>query len=120
MQLHDCDFKLPWPVKEVIKQYVHECKKRWIEEDCQIRESRIIEVAWRKSNIGWCKINVVGRCSTNGEVGCGGVIRDDCGEWLGGFSMNLSGCNAQEAEMWGLVEGLQMCWELGFKMVEVE
>lgn len=40
--------------------------------------------------------------------------------WLLGFLKNLGSCCAAQAEPWGMLEGLKLCWEAGFRRVVVE
>jgi hypothetical protein len=35
-------------------------------------------------------------------AGCGGVIRDNSGKWIGGFSKALGSSNAFIVELWGV------------------
>ncbi|KAK7270484.1 hypothetical protein RIF29_23660 [Crotalaria pallida] len=65
---------------------------------------------------GWCyppkgylKLNVDGsfrRCSN--KAACGGLIRDDNGAMVKAFQSNLGVCSSVKAELWGLLQGLQM------------
>lgn len=50
----------------------------------------------------------------------GGLIRDDCGKWVRGYARKVGFCSVLEAELWGIVEGLRLAWNLGFRRVEVE
>jgi len=53
-------------------------------------------------------------------AGCGGVLRDDNGKWICGFSKWLGVCSAYVAELWGVLEGLKMARERGFHKVELD
>ncbi|XP_028759116.1 uncharacterized protein LOC114719609 [Neltuma alba] len=49
--------------------------------------------------LGWVKLNVDGAmCVTNKKSGCGGVLHDDAGKWIAGFTHFIGFCNANEAE----------------------
>lgn len=50
----------------------------------------------------------------------GGVIRDQVGNWLLGYSRHLGSCSILEAELWGIFEGINMAWSLGVRRIEVE
>ncbi|PNX70361.1 hypothetical protein L195_g057316 [Trifolium pratense] len=39
------------------------------------------------------------------SAGCGGLLRNSDGQWLGGFSRNLGRCSAYLAELWGFYHG---------------
>jgi L1 cell adhesion molecule like protein len=76
--------------------------------------------------IKWCppkplyvKLNTDGAFKDKKIAGCGGVIRGNEGEWLGGFAKCVGLCCAFVAELWGVVEGLRYAYRLGFKKVEL-
>ncbi|KAE8661432.1 hypothetical protein F3Y22_tig00113725pilonHSYRG00267 [Hibiscus syriacus] len=48
----------------------------------------------------------------NGVTACGGVIRDEKGEWIMGFHKAIEICSILEAELWGVLEGMKIAWEL--------
>ena len=52
----------------------------------------------------WCRL---------GPVGAGGVIRDDKGEWIIGFSEYLGHCSALTAEFKAVIRGLKIAKEIG-------
>lgn len=60
---------------------------------------------WSPPISNWVKLNSDGTCKNNLVDGYGGVIKDENGKWLGGFSKYLGPCNAFMDEMWGLFEG---------------
>ena len=55
-----------------------------------------------------------------GVAGCGGVARDDHGGWVAGFSRRIGLTNSFVAELWGLRDGLLMCWNLNIHSLIVE
>ena len=49
------------------------------------------------------KLNTDGSfCGSTGLVGCGGVVRDDAGRWVMGFSRSIGMTNSFAAKLWGL------------------
>jgi len=50
---------------------------------------------------------------TLGPAGAGGVLRDDKGEWILGFSEYLGHCSTLTAELKAVVRGLKIAKELG-------
>ncbi|KAL4274683.1 hypothetical protein AHAS_Ahas20G0031700 [Arachis hypogaea] len=54
------------------------------------------------------------------QVSCGGLIRTNEGEWIGGFRANLDYCQATQAELWGVHYGLQIAWSLRMRRVIVK
>ena len=51
---------------------------------------------------------------------CGGLIRDDQGNWLGGFLRHIGHANSFIAEVWALGDGLQLCHLMNDHSVVVE
>lgn len=78
-------------------------------------------VGWSFPEDGWVKFNVDGACKGLGKAaGCGGVLRDASGSWILGFSKSIGNCNSFEAELWGLLTGLEVAWDVGFKKICME
>ncbi|KAK9029762.1 hypothetical protein V6N11_026864 [Hibiscus sabdariffa] len=50
----------------------------------------------------------------------GGVLRDDCGEWVFGFSRKVGRCSVLLAELWAIHDMLQHVWTLGPRKVLIE
>ncbi|XP_019168350.1 PREDICTED: uncharacterized protein LOC109164053 [Ipomoea nil] len=60
------------------------------------------------------------------KASCGGVARNEHGEWLKGFSYALSSCSAKMAEAWVILKGIKfvktlvsnnICFECNSKMI---
>ena len=49
-----------------------------------------------------------------------GVLRNDEGSWVQGYSLNLVCCWIEEAELWALIHRMRMAWETGFKRIQME
>lgn len=56
----------------------------------------------------------------SGITGCGGVVRDESGNWVAGFSRRIRFTNNFEAELWGLRDGLTLCSNLNISALIVE
>ena len=70
---------------------------------------------------GWVKLNTNGASLGNlGVAGGGGVIRDECGEWVVGFARNIGVANNFIVELWAFRDGLSLCIDRNFNCVEVE
>lgn len=64
------------------------------------------------------KINVDGSWNqTTKRASCGGLARDEQGEWLSGFTGTWQ---AEIAEAWALLKGIQLAKSLGGKQVYFE
>ncbi|GAY55924.1 hypothetical protein CUMW_167830, partial [Citrus unshiu] len=55
-----------------------------------------------------------------GSAGAGGIVRDESGKWILGYSKNLGTSNSLASELWALYHGLNLVWERGFRKVLVE
>ncbi|CAA0836031.1 Polynucleotidyl transferase- ribonuclease H-like superfamily protein [Striga hermonthica] len=78
-------------------------------------------IRWMRPPPDWVKLNSDG--SYNGVSGlgyAGGLLRDENGNWLGGFTLNIGYCSIMAAELWGLFRGLSLAWDLGFRQIEAE
>lgn len=86
-----------------------------------MREIGISGVSWKPPDEGWIKLNTGGAVErTNQMAAAGGVLRDHLGRWRGGFAMNHGICGVIAAELWAIIKGLELCWDLGFTKVVVE
>ena len=78
-------------------------------------------IRWERPEHGWRKLNTDGACSELHRLaGCGGVVRDEDGQWEAGFSKRIGITSSFAAEMWGLCEGLKLCCNLNIRCLEVE
>ena len=81
----------------------------------------IRQIRWEKPDIGWVKLNTNGSFSDLlNAAGYGGLIRDDQGNWIGGFSRHIGNTDSFLAEIWALRDGLQLCHHMNLQFVIVE
>ena len=64
-------------------------------------------------------LNTDGARKGNGEASAGGLLRDCHGNFIHGFSAYLGVCSVLKAELWGVVHGLRMAWDLGYRRIQV-
>ena len=65
-------------------------------------------------------MNIDGSAIENlGIAGCGGILRDEHGHWIKGFTKKI-GINSFVAEHQGLRDGLLICNSCSFDCVEIE
>ena len=70
---------------------------------------------------GWLKLNMDGAASKAlGLVGKGGLIRDDIGNWVIGFSRRIGIINSFMVEVWALRDGLMLCNQMNLSDIIVE
>ena len=79
-------------------------------------------IRWEKPPIGWKKLNTDGSVIGCMErAGCGGVVRDDNGNWVVGFTRHVRATNSFATELWGLRDGLLLCSSLNISSyVEID
>ena len=78
------------------------------------REYATIWLGCEPPQEGWCKLNTDGCWKRNQVVaGGGGVIRDDKGNWMGGFAIKMGACSETEAKVWAVIHGLRYAWDRG-------
>ena len=70
---------------------------------------------------GWFKLNTDGAASKAlGLVGKGGLIRDDIGNWVIGFSRRIGIINSFMVEVWAPRDGLMLCNQMNLSDIIVE
>ena len=78
-------------------------------------------IRWERPPLGWKKLNTDGSwLRVADRAGCGGLVRDDQGEWIAGFTRYIGSTNSFTAELWGLREGLILCCNLNIEALVVE
>ncbi|KAE8679315.1 hypothetical protein F3Y22_tig00111402pilonHSYRG01195 [Hibiscus syriacus] len=76
---------------------------------------------WEPPPAGWYKLNSDGaRNIETGETTCGGAVRDPNERWIIGYSKAIGRCSVLDAELWGVVVGLEVAWNLGLRDVMIE
>ncbi|KAL9437497.1 hypothetical protein AB3S75_023376 [Citrus x aurantiifolia] len=76
-------------------------------------------IRWRAPDWPSVSLNTDGARKGLEQAGAGGLLRDFNGNWIKGFIVNLGTCSVLSAELWGLLHGLKMAWENGFRRVQV-
>ena len=57
-------------------------------------------ICWERPPLGWKKLNTDGsRLGGADSAGCGGIVRDDQGEWVAGFSKHVGSTNSFTVEL---------------------
>ena len=81
----------------------------------------IKQVRWEKPSTSWVKLNTNGSANaSSGSTEGGGLIRDDRGNWIMGFTRKIGKTNSFLAETWALRDGLLLCNQLNLNVVMVE
>ena len=53
-------------------------------------------------------------------AGAGGLLRNNSGEWILGFSFHLGITSNNMAELAAVRQGLILAWDMGFKFIHLE
>lgn len=77
-------------------------------------------IGWSPPTWPWCKLNTDGTKKTSGVASAGGILRDQSGNWITGFGMNIGICWVTVAELWGLYQGLLVAWQHGCRWLSTE
>ena len=78
-------------------------------------------IRWDKPQASCLKLNTDGASNDLlGSAGGGGLIRDDRGSWVVGFSRRLGKANSLVAELWALRDGLLLCLQLNTPEIVIE
>ncbi|XP_024159747.1 uncharacterized protein LOC112167024 isoform X2 [Rosa chinensis] len=85
-------------------------------EDYKTKEQ--VFLSWICPPKGWYKLNVDG--TVHKRIGGGGVIRNEYGQWVGGFAANFGKGKVIDAELSALHTGLVYAWNSGWFPLEVE
>jgi len=77
-----------------------------------LEKASIMGIRWEAPDKGWLVLNTDGAAREGmGLAGAGGIIRDNMGNWVIGFSENLGKCSAIKAEIRAVFRGLTVARE---------
>ncbi|KAL4330206.1 hypothetical protein AHAS_Ahas13G0376900 [Arachis hypogaea] len=110
------------PYREIIKE-IQEINKAFEKAYLvgNVRARRLGRVGWKPLPKGWLKLNVNGASvEIADKAGCGGLLRNENGKWVAGLTHTIGNCSAFIAELWGVVQGLNLARRLGMKKIMVE
>ncbi|KAJ0047890.1 hypothetical protein Pint_16241 [Pistacia integerrima] len=80
-----------------------------------------VPVHWSPPPKDWVKLNIEGSSIWHlGCAGAGGIVRNEFGKWLLGYTETLGNCSSLTAELNALYQGLKLVWEKGFRKILVE
>lgn len=119
-QVFDSNFVMPTCFANIVWKYAIDWRKAQNKSNSAPLYNFSM-LSWQKPSAGSFKLNIDGtRVSLSGKIGAGGVIRDHCGTWIGGFQVNLGVGDVIQAEAWGLLYGLKLALQLKIDRLEVE
>ena len=78
-------------------------------------------IKWERPESGWLKLNTDGSFDDLlGNAGGGGLIRDEQGQWVAGFTRKIGKTNSFMVKAWALRDGLVLCNQMKVSKVIVE
>ncbi|KAK0586532.1 hypothetical protein LWI29_008529 [Acer saccharum] len=114
------DFQVPSSPGQIIWRYVDD----WVKANAAVDNSNARKsclISWSPPVSEWVKLNVDGSANLElNSIAAGGVVRDHRKLWQVGFAMKIGTGSVLEAELWGILEGLNLVWQRGFRRVIVE
>lgn len=121
-EVHDDNYTRPYDPVAHIQTYLQQYASSQTKfSPAQLTPKVMIDVAWQPAGDGWLTLNTDGAARSNGSSsGCGGVLRNGQGVWLGGFSRRTGDASPYVAELWGVWEGLRLAWSMGFTNIELQ
>ncbi|KAE8662503.1 hypothetical protein F3Y22_tig00113337pilonHSYRG00175 [Hibiscus syriacus] len=76
---------------------------------------------WQKQPAGWFCLNIDGSVSPVSNFGSvGGVVRDHVGNWIIGFHKAVGITAPLQAELWAILQGLEVAWSHGFELLLIQ
>ncbi|KAJ7961972.1 reverse transcriptase [Quillaja saponaria] len=80
-----------------------------------------ILISWQFPTKRWIKLNTDEASQNNSlYANCGGLLRNNMGEWLAGFAANLGQGSNTEAELFGILHGLNLACQMNVRKLELE
>ncbi|CAN1843409.1 Putative ribonuclease H protein At1g65750 [Linum perenne] len=78
-------------------------------------------IGWRPGGEGCFTLNTDGSLHrASNSTAAGGLIRDDQGRFITAFASKLGTCSIVRAEIWGVIEGMELAWSYGIKQLRVQ
>lgn len=116
-----CDNSFVWPKNawQQIRTKAKEVQDNLRRHQRPMKQEMLI--AWQPPQHSFVKLNVDG--SVTGQpslVASRGLLRDENGRWILGFTYKVGISFALMSELWALYWGLKLCWDKGYKKVQVE
>ncbi|XP_019416401.1 PREDICTED: uncharacterized protein LOC109327691 [Lupinus angustifolius] len=88
---------------------------------CSSIDPPLPPIHWCRPKSGWVKVNVDNSCSLRDHsIRDGGVIRNDDGFWISGFSTIFGIGSSIQAELLAIEFGLKLAWTLGYRKIILE
>ncbi|KAE8732108.1 hypothetical protein F3Y22_tig00002237pilonHSYRG00293 [Hibiscus syriacus] len=78
-------------------------------------------IQWRPAPTGWFALNTDDAVHHTSSLGsAGGIIRNKDGDWIVGFNKAVGISSLLQAELWGILEGLQLAWSQRLEHIQCQ
>lgn len=120
-QIHEDNYsRPPYPSRHVLAAAQEYDTGLSLRRSVGERNFQTAAIGWRANRADMVVLNTDGAMKTAlGISACGGVLRD-VQRWLGGFAKRLHVTSAFLAEMWGVLEGLNLAAAKGFNRIQLQ
>ncbi|GMI99700.1 hypothetical protein HRI_003639300 [Hibiscus trionum] len=80
-----------------------------------------VAISWQPLPQGLFCLNTDAAVSITTSIGSvGGVIRGSTGEWVTGYNKRIGYVSPLQAELWGILIGLEVAWSLGIERLQIQ
>ncbi|KAK7318076.1 hypothetical protein RJT34_02774 [Clitoria ternatea] len=79
-----------------------------------------LSVCWEPSASGWIKRNSDASIVQQGLAACGGILRNQDGNFICSFACNLGSCSIMQAQLWGILKGIKLAKSRGFNRISTD
>ncbi|CAN1139785.1 Putative ribonuclease H protein At1g65750 [Linum perenne] len=119
--IRDCKFALEvWVAARIVTwtNIVKHAMERDLMSSNLNRRYAPTQIAWTPGPTNWMVLNTDGSVlQPSSKAAAGGLLRDALGRCRAAFSLNLGSCSITRAEIRGVIFGLQLAWDLGYRRV---
>lgn len=102
-----------------MQKYSGGCKSKYAGKELANKLKHLI--SWSSLVHGWTKCNSDKSIIRGGLFrACGGLFRNESGEWLLGFMRKLGTGGILGSKLWSILTSLEIAWQKNFKNVWIE
>lgn len=79
-----------------------------------------MQIRWTLPEPGEVTLNCNGSVTRLRDVAaCGGVVRDEVGNFIFAYAVKLLSCSVIAVELWGILHGVKIGWSRGFRRIRL-
>ncbi|KAL4390530.1 hypothetical protein AHAS_Ahas03G0154300 [Arachis hypogaea] len=122
-EILEADYRRPLnPHMKVLKSVndMREAFERSQKKQC-FKRKEAINIKWNYPLQGWVTLNTDGAMKgSTKQARYGGLIRNETGKWVAGFSYHIGRCSTFNTKIWGIKKGFEIATTMGMKNIIVE